>query len=135
MKLPAILLLAALLAAPAPAGAEGQADAGQIPLRLERGVRLPLGMRFEAAPGVVVGTAPGPVSGDVRPVGLTARATLRALRNLVMVRSDVQSVRVDDEWKTDWSIRVHLGEDVELATRRVLREVVGNVRSVGRRVL
>ena len=117
-----VLVLAILLAA-STASAEPPAV---LPLRLERAATLPLGMRLELAPGVMVGT-------DA--LGVGARATLRGWRNLVMVRTDVSSVHLDEEWKVDWAVRVHLGEHLELATRHLAGRVLGGVRRGARKIL
>lgn len=126
--------LALVAATPGPAAADQPPEepgTRLIPLRGEIIRSLPLGMRIEVAPGFVVASGEEGSS----PVGFNGRATVRGWRDLVMIRSEVQSVHLEDEWKTEWSIRMNLGGEVELASKRIARELLGGVRAVGRRVL
>jgi hypothetical protein len=109
----AMWLSVATLLASTPAAAE--------PAALQYGFekQLPLGLAIEAAPGVKVE--------NKEVVGYIGTIKLKAHRELVILKSECESLEDDFHW----SLNLHLGG--ELKPGRVAKQLLGEARSIVRR--
>lgn len=124
----ALLVFGAVAALAArPAAAE---DPTLIPVRYGVERRLPLGLRIEIAPGVVVAKG-GP--GGTAVVGYTGYVKLKAYADLVIVKSEVDAYDDGSGAPVRWDIGVHLGG--ELQPGKLAGHVFGAVRVLARRAL
>ena len=123
----ALLVFAATALAAHAAVAE---DPTLIPLRYGVERRMPLGLRIEIAPGVVV--AKGGRDGTTV-VGYTGYIKLKAYADLVIVKSEVDAYDDGSGAPTRWDIGVHLGG--ELQPGKLAGHVLGAVRVLARKAL
>lgn len=127
-----VVLLVALVAVTQPAAADTEPGSSAIPVRYGIERPLVLGMRVEVAPGLLV-------TRDARGtqlVGYTGTVKLKAYADLVIVKSEVESLSaaVDPSGAAlRWSVGVHLGG--ELQPGKLLGHVASGVRSAFGRVL
>lgn len=123
----ALVVLVAALTAAGPAAAD---EPTLIPLRYGVERRMPLGLRLEVAPGLVVAKG-GP--GGTTVIGYTGYVKLKGYADLVIVKSEVDAYDDGTGAPTRWGIGVHLGG--ELQPGKLVGHMFGAVRVLARHAL
>ncbi len=100
--MPRLLILIVLLAAARTAHADPVAP---MPLRYTFERNLPLGFELDLAPGVMLAAG--------RPIGATGLVRLRAMRDLVILGSNVDAYDDAGVAKLRWSVDLHLGGELQ----------------------
>src|SRR5262245_23095615 len=99
-----LLALAVLLVTTGAARAEPEAP--PTPLQYELGHNFPLGLRVSIAPGLLVRRETKSVA------GITGYVKVEAIRGLVVVKTELSSIPLDDRGGR-WWVDIHLGPQLK----------------------
>jgi len=120
-----IIILAATLCAARPAAAE---ERSSVPLQYSLQHRLPLGVKIEAAPGLLV-TKGGKRGAQV--VGVTGFLKVHSYADLLIFKGEAETFETEaGPQTTRWFVGVHLGGELQPA--KLAGHLFGAARSIVR---